>query len=288
MAKKNIFKNKSLWKKIGLGCLAGALTIGAIAGVSALVKESEETTKIINPTYAVGGLTENGAYLETEGSLYTENAFECQGLDIELDFKSNISYRVFFYDNENDFLSSTPKLTANYDEDTTPLFARFARVVITPNEDEEIKWYEKSGYANQLTISVDKEQDFDLTEKLANYENVATIQGQGIGAYKDGVFEFIEDANSPFYFVNTIDVSSAETLIIKLKTSSLTATSVFGTSNYPAISILDVNNTEFDLINNVVSTENGCSYLAFDVSNLNTICGYVDVENVDVLEIFVI
>ena len=73
---------------IGLGIL---LTVGAVIGISALTSKSEETTKEINPTYAIGGLTEDGKYLETEESIYTKDAFECQGLDIDLDFKSNVS-----------------------------------------------------------------------------------------------------------------------------------------------------------------------------------------------------
>ena len=156
MAKKRKinFKSKKTWKNILLIGLACITIIGAIAGISALFRESEETTKVINPTYAVGGLTENGAYLETEKSIYTEDAFECQGLDIELDFKSNVSYRVFFYGSENDFIQSTAKQVGDFNEENIPQIAKTCRIVITPNDDEKISWYEKSGYANQLTIRV--------------------------------------------------------------------------------------------------------------------------------------
>lgn len=158
--KKINWKSKKTWKNVLIIGLAVITLVGAIVGLSALFRKSEETTKEINPTYAIGGLTEQGAYLETEESIYTEDAFECQGLDIELDFKSNVSYRVFFYDGENDFVSATSKLTKNYDETTTPERVKTARIVITPNDDTEIKWYEKSGYANQLTITVNKEQNY--------------------------------------------------------------------------------------------------------------------------------
>ena len=175
--KKINWKSKKTWKNVLIIGLAVITLVGAIVGLSALFRKSEETTKEINPTYAVGGLTENGAYLETEESIYTEDAFECQGLDIELDFRSNVSYRVFFYDVRNDFLSSTAKLTSNYDETTTPVIARYARIVITPNEDNKISWYEKSGYANQLTISVNKEQDDANLEFISS--NLFKYAGQG-------------------------------------------------------------------------------------------------------------
>ncbi|MBQ8908993.1 MAG: hypothetical protein IJY90_01725 [Clostridia bacterium] len=165
--KKINFKSKKTWKNIlvvGLACLT---IVGAIVGLSALFRKSEETTKVINPTYAVGGLTDDGKYKETEESIYTKDAFECQGLDVDLDFRSNISYRIFFYDNENDFLSSTAKLTSNYDEETTPMLARYARIVITPNDDTKVSWYEKGGYAEQLTIRVNKEQNFKIAEEYS-------------------------------------------------------------------------------------------------------------------------
>lgn len=196
--KKINWKSKKTWKNaliIGLACIT---LVGAIVGLSALFRKSEETTKEINPTFAVGGLTEQGKYLETEESIYTEDAFACQGLDIELDFKSNISYRVFFYDVDKDFISSTTSLTSNYDEEITPKFSTYARIVITPNDDDKISWYEKNGYANQLTISVNKEQDVVYTktknttfkycvENVSNLTFVADKSINGTGAIVDTV-----------------------------------------------------------------------------------------------------
>ncbi len=159
--KKINFKSKKTWKNIlviGLACLT---IVGAIVGLSALFRKGEETTKVINPTYAVGGLTEDGRYKETEESIYTKDAFECMGLDVEIDFRSNISYRLFFYDENNAFVDSSSNLTTNYDsaDELLPFGTKYCRIVITPNEDDKISWYEKGGYAEQLTISVSKEQD---------------------------------------------------------------------------------------------------------------------------------
>ncbi len=162
MAKKINFKSKSLWKKIGLGVLAGVVLIGAVFGVTALFRKAEEETqKEISPSWAIGGLTEDGAYLETKESIYTKDAFECYGLKTTLDFDNNISYRLFFYNEDNSFLESTSKLTDAFDSSKTnmPGETKYCRIVITPNEDSKISWYEKSGYANQLTIKVNKDQE---------------------------------------------------------------------------------------------------------------------------------
>ena len=39
-----------------------------------------------------------------------------------------------------------------------PLDTKYCRVVITPNDDDKISWYEISGYAKQLNIEVNKDQ----------------------------------------------------------------------------------------------------------------------------------
>lgn len=175
--KKINFKSKSLWKKIGLGVLAGVVLIGAVFGVTALFRKAEEETqKEISPTYAIGGLTETGAYLETKESIYTKDAFECYGLKTSLEFDNNISYKLYFYNENNEFIESTEKLTTTFDSAKTnmPAFTKYCRVVITPNEDSKISWYEKNGYAKQLTIEVNKEQSESAGVEIAlkNYFEV--------------------------------------------------------------------------------------------------------------------
>lgn len=160
MAKKNIFKNKSLWKKIGIGVLAGALAIGAIAGISALFREPdpEERRTISASAFSVGGLNNDGTYKETDESIYTRDAFECKGLKITPDFESVVDYQVFFYDYDGDFMSANELTDGKTTE--TPEFARYCRIVITPEEDDKVSWYEVNNYAKQLTIEVYKEQEF--------------------------------------------------------------------------------------------------------------------------------
>lgn len=192
MAKfKNInFKSKKTWKNILIVGLAIITLVGAIVGLSALFRKSEETTKEISPSYAIGGLTEQGAYLEKKESIYTKDAFECQGLNVKLAFDNNISYRIFFYDYEDKFVNATEKLTTNYDEDVS-IFVKSARIVITPNDDSKVSWYEKGNYSKQLTISVNKEQDVICTKvKNATFKycvesvsNLTFIADKSVGSF---------------------------------------------------------------------------------------------------------
>lgn len=288
--KKINFKSKSLWKKIGLGVLAGVVLIGAVFGVTALFRKAEEETqKEINPTYAIGGLTEQGAYLETKESIYTKDAFECQGLNVKLAFDNNISYRIFFYDSEDKFFNATEKLTTNYNGVISP-FVYTARIVITPNEDSKISWYEKNGYAKQLTISVDKEQSTNFSNRLNSVK--VDVKMLGTGFMTNG--KFAASGSSPFYFFDTVDTSNADTLIMKAKTATFTNQVVYnGTQYFDMPLIYDVENSTNSLDKsgvtyNVILVDGDFSYISYDVSSYKGIMGAVDSRSVDCLEIFVI
>lgn len=143
--------------------LAAALVGGAIFGIVKLVNYNNSETITPSLSWAVGALDENGDYRADKGSLYTKNAFECQGLNTELCFDNNISYEVFFYDSTDEFLYSSGKQVKNYaftasDNDLRTLAVSRARIVITPDDDEEITWFEKNGYAKQLEVTVNKSQ----------------------------------------------------------------------------------------------------------------------------------
>ena len=151
------FKLKKNWKNILAVGLTVVLGIGAIFGITRLV-ENDDGLKKISPAYTVGGLGADGKYVDTEESIYTKNAFECQGLKITPDFDNCVSYQVFFYDQNEQYLESTASMTEFYEG--TPLLAKYARIEITPNEDEKVSWYEVNKYAKQLTVEVAKKQDF--------------------------------------------------------------------------------------------------------------------------------
>lgn len=175
------YKTKNTLKSILAIGLAVVAAVGAAFGISALVKKTEETTKEINPKFEIGGLTEEGKYLETKESIYTKDLFECKGLNVEPAFDSDVSYRIFFYDYNDAFVSATAKLTANYEEEVD-VFVKSARIVITPNDDSSISWYEKSGYAKQLTIKVNKDQDSVPKTYELNMAKVKLIDGMINGA----------------------------------------------------------------------------------------------------------
>lgn len=287
--KKLNFKSKKTWKSILIIGLAIITLIGAVIGITALFRKSEEkTTKEINPTYAIGGLNEDGTYLETKESIYTKDAFECKGLNVKLAFDNNISYRIFFYDFDDNFVSSTGKLTTNYSEDID-LFVKSARIVITPNEDSKISWYEKSGYAKQLTISVDKEQPQNFLSSLKKSE--VNVKMLGAGTY--GATGFYADGSCPFYFFDKIDVSSANTLYLKVKNETVSTPISYIEIEFIMPLLYDSDNPSVDVSTSgngykIVSSDNQFTIVSFDVSGYNSVLGAVDIYSVDFVELYLI
>ena len=80
--KKFNFKSMKTWKRVLLIGLACITLVGAIAGISALFREKDTSeqpkVEISASAFSIGGLSSDGKYIETEESIYTKDAFECQ------------------------------------------------------------------------------------------------------------------------------------------------------------------------------------------------------------------
>ena len=193
------FKAKRIIKAVALA-LAGVAAITAVAfGVKAIVDYTKNDLKEINPSFEVGSLGSDGKYVADEGSLYTKEAFACDGLQIELDFDSQIDYQIFYYDDLDNFIESTSVLSDSYsggNHDT------YARMVITPrnDEDEKISWTEKFSYPKQMEIKVSKNQSSEyLTvsgKRLRVVSDLSSLRFvYGNAKVEDGKFVFVSSDN---------------------------------------------------------------------------------------------
>ena len=161
MAKRFKTKRKISWKKLISAIAVVVILLGSIAGIRACVKD--ETKTIGASAFSRGGLDENGKYVETDKSIYTKEVFACIGLRVEPDFESKVTFDVYYYDHDERFVSSKLNLSSVYDEDVP--MAKYARIVIHPQVDEDEKDFKISlfdirDYANDLKITVDKEQKY--------------------------------------------------------------------------------------------------------------------------------
>lgn len=188
---------KRTLKTIALGLLGLLVVGGAVAGISSLVSKQDEELKEIHPTFEIGGLSEvDGKFEKSETTLYTKEAFECQGLEIKLEFDNYINYEVFYYMSNGNFIESSGLITDGYTAEL-PLFATHARIEITPNwaemgedyqnaEKQIVKWYETTKYASQIEVKVSKDQSaLDYSNNLFENKNIGKIFGGDVNAPTD-------------------------------------------------------------------------------------------------------
>lgn len=137
------------------------LLLGVIASVVTLfiqVDRNTTVTQIGAEAYKIGALDDSGEETESDKSIVTRDAFTTDGLKIELADDAAVSYELYFYDADGEFVSKTGALTADYDGSTVPETAATVKVVITPTEDEDgkVTLTEVFGYASALTITVNR------------------------------------------------------------------------------------------------------------------------------------
>ena len=181
-------------------CLA---VLGGIAGVVAWTQSDKFDTKDVSyiGKYSVGGLDSAGNYMSTNASIYTKSPIECQGLNCNLVFDNSISYQLYFYDQNNEFVHTTGRLTGTFVEDSVPFFAKYVRIVITPNDDDKVTSLEVNKYAKQLNVSVNREQGFkNYTENLVKIGELDKSVDSSTG-------EFVDLPDNNNFVSEKIDVS---------------------------------------------------------------------------------
>lgn len=216
-------------KKIILTIVVVILCLGAVGGsIFGILKLTDtgkfDTKKISNTSFSVGGLDSNGKYMNTNASIYTKEAFECQGFEVNLDFDNEVEYQIYFYDQNNDFVHTTGKLSGAFVKDSVPFFAKYARIVVTPKNDDVVSKLEVNKYAKQLTVKVNREQGFK------NYtENLFSIAKTGTGIVYSTGEESTEVENAANMVVtNYVDVSAyKDALVFKTDRTMLVSTPLF-------------------------------------------------------------
>ena len=137
------------------------LALGIVGAVySAFNRKDKDDSKVYHGLYEIGSLDINGEFVDSKSSIYTTNLIEFTELKITPDFDSNVSYKVYIYNADNELLSVSDSQIKKWESERYP-DVMYARVVITPNwdstlkeEDKVIKFYEVYKYSKQLTINV--------------------------------------------------------------------------------------------------------------------------------------
>lgn len=140
--------------------IAFLLIFAAIAAIAVMmVKLDRQTTvtKIGAEMYSIGGIAEDGTAEDGDTSIVTKTAFTTDGLTVTIADDATVTYELYFYDADGEFISATEELSADFDG-TIPEGAETAKIVVTPAEDEDgkVTLTEIVGYANQVTVQVNR------------------------------------------------------------------------------------------------------------------------------------
>lgn len=212
--------------------LVCALGLGAIFGVSALSKKLKEDTKVIHPTFEVGGINAEGkGDKDMNGSVYTKDSFECKGLEVKLDFDAKITYQVYYYDDLDNYISNSSVYDASASM-SVPAEAVYARIVVTPIWDSDVAtddrvchWYDVAKYSSQLELSVLREQEYKAPAFLEEIENTATKKDSlylGQGTYDISKRAFNANADADWHWFGVYNGTDYDECIIKVKESAIT------------------------------------------------------------------
>lgn len=131
--------------------------IGAVVTLFIQVDRNTTVTEIGAEAYKIAALNEDGEEVESDKSIVTRNAFTTDGMTVDFDADAKVTYKLYFYDEDEKLLSATDDLAEDY-SGTIPEKAVWAKAVITPTEDEDgkVSLTEVFGYASALTITVNR------------------------------------------------------------------------------------------------------------------------------------
>ena len=156
-------KTKKTLKVVLLTVLAVALTLGVFSLVSNAVNKDEDGFDKMNLSFEIGNLDETGKLIQdSKDAIYTKNAIELNTgdeLKFTIDFDSDITYALYFYDGNDEFVSKTEDLTKNYTHVAEN--NESVRVVIRPvfaedveEEEKVVKFYQILKYERQLQVEI--------------------------------------------------------------------------------------------------------------------------------------
>lgn len=233
------FNVKRVIKIIALALAGVAALTGVGFGVKAIVDYTKNDLKTISPSFEVGNLGSDGKFVNDESTLYTKDSFACNGLNVKLVFDNEINYQIYYYDDLDNYISSTAILSDSFDKQTE---ASHARIVIKPKDDDDdkISFTERYKYSGQMTIKVSKNQELRFAHFDGAYlkvvDNIVQMHyTKGLGLeYSDGEFSWLNEKYYACTSTTVLKVGGGEKISYDFKSESATEAFVFEFSDLPS------------------------------------------------------
>lgn len=131
---------------------------GAVVMLFVMLDRQTTVTEIGAEAYTIATLDDSGEQTDGDTSIVTRNAFTTDGLKVEIADDATVTYTLYFYGADDEFISKTDALTEDFDGKAIPENAETAKIVITPTDDEDgkVDLTEILGYAGQVTVTVNR------------------------------------------------------------------------------------------------------------------------------------
>lgn len=129
----------------------GVLVLVGAAGLCVRMGTSQTYAKLSANNYVVGSLDETGEFTKNAGSFVSKDFYDIKGLSVKVDKDADLSYQLFFYDEDENFISATNNFGVTYNG-TIPENAELFKIVINPTNDDDISTFDIINYGSDIEV----------------------------------------------------------------------------------------------------------------------------------------
>lgn len=133
-----------------------ALLICGVTCICVSLANNNKTKTLGTLDYEIGALDETGKYVKDTSSIVSKKYLSVDDMKIEIKKDANVTYKVYFFDKNEKFISADSAANSADYVGTVPENATLFKVVITPTKDAEVSTLEIDDYAKQLTVTYAK------------------------------------------------------------------------------------------------------------------------------------
>lgn len=148
------FRSKGKTKNVVIVVLSTLLVLTGGTLTAKMLQDDTKTLKTSN--YSIATVTNEGELDKAKKTSLVSNYVKAKDLDIDITENATVTYKVHYYNADKEYLSSTDILAVDYVESELVEGTKYVRVEITPTEDNYISIFEKSEYASQIMVTVER------------------------------------------------------------------------------------------------------------------------------------
>lgn len=151
-------------RRIGLGLIITALLI-AIVVAFVKIGKIEKTKDLILTDYSIGTLSaEDGTEVKSDHAIRSKYLKADKFNKISLDEKADVTYQIFYYNADKEFIgkstelsAETTELEATFTVDAATEKVKYFRVlIIVPEAKDEVTILNMNDYVKQITVTLNK------------------------------------------------------------------------------------------------------------------------------------